>query len=653
MANRPYKIKLSCLIFYLLFMGANNLFAQKTDSLISLLKPGKEDTTQVKLLNDIAWQLWKVGRYDSSMFYAETAKKMAVSIDYKKGIASAYCNIGNNNENKGNYSEALRNFNAALKLAQQINDQKAMASCYNNIGIVYENQSNYPDALKNYITAFNLYEKIGYKKGVAFLHNGIGGIYKLQGNNQEALKRFSAALEMLKLSGDKKGMLSAYSNLGNLYSNLGNKDEALKHISLALTIAKEINSSESISNCYNDIANIYADQGNYPEALKNYFASLKIADETGLKLEMAIACGNIGEVYKDIKNYSEAKKYLNKALEIGLEIGNIETIVGHYSLLAEVDYTLGDYKAAYEHNKLYFKYNDSLYNEENARQINELAAKYESEKKEKEIALLNADLANKQRNVEGKNKTIIATLFSSALLLAVVLLFFSRRQLKQKREINEQQKNIAAAIIQAQEKERNRMAKDLHDGVGTFLSTLKINLQLLENAVVSENTQSYRNVLELTDKTSIELRNITKNISSETLLESGLKEALEELTQGINRLGIIQLEFITHGITTRLEEIIEVTLYRVAQELVANCVKHAKASKATLQLIAHEDSILLMMEDNGKGLSTQASKPEADTGGMGLKNISDRVNFIKGTLKIESNPGRGTTFIIEAPKFLL
>jgi len=654
------KIRSSGFFFCLLFACTNNLFAQKIDSLLHLLKSDKEDTARVIILNDIAWELFKAGSYDSSMQYAETAKKIASSIGYKKGLASAYNKLGNNNQKKGNYPEALKNHFAVLKLVKELNNQKSIASCYNNIGIVYENQGNYPAALKNYLLSLNLYEKSGNQEGVAILHTAIGAIYKLQGNYQEALKSLSISLKMHKLSGNKRDMAFAYGNLGNLYSDLQNKSEALLNYSLALTIAKEINDRESMANCYNDIANIYADQGNYPEALKNYFASLKLANEIGLKPGMASVYGNIGEVYKDLKNYAEAKRYINKALEISTQIATRELIRDHYGLLAAVDSALGNYKTAFEHTKLYYIYNDSIYNENNATQINELAAKYESEKKEKEIALLNANLANKQKDkevlsarVEEKNKIILTTLFGAALLVVAVLLFFSRRQLKQKREINEQQKNITAAIIQAQEKERNRIAKDLHDGVGTFLSTLKINLQLLENAVASEKMPSYRNVMELTDKTSVELRNITKNISSETLLESGLPEALDELVQRVNRLGIVQLEFITHGITKRLEGIIEVTLYRVAQELVANCVKHSKASKATLQLIAHDDNILLMLEDNGKGLSAGSSKPEGDTGGMGLKNVNDRVNFIKGTIKIESNPQRGTTFIIEAPKYLL
>ncbi|HWY38022.1 MAG TPA: tetratricopeptide repeat protein [Bacteroidia bacterium] len=658
--NKP--IKLAYCVFFLLLNAINLAFAQNIDSLLTLLKTGKKDTSQVILLNDIAWQLFKVGSYDTSMIYAENAKKMATSISYKKGMASAYCNIGNDHQKKGNYSEALKNHFAALKLMKETNDQKSIASCYNNVGIVYQNQGNYPEALKNYYTSLKIYEKLGNKKGIAVLYNGIGVIYHLQRNYQEALKSFFSALKEQELLNDKRSIAFAYGNIGNVYSDIKNIHESLINYSRALKIAEEIGDKKSMSDSYNNIANAYADQGNYPEALKNYFASLKLANEIDDTRGVAIAYGNIGEVYKDLKNYAEGKNYMNKALVLSIQTGSKDVIKDQYKCLAIIDSALGNYKAAFEHLKVYSIYKDSVYNEENAQQINELSAKYETEKKEKEIALLNADILARQKDkevlntqVEEKNGIILTTTAGTLLLTISGILFFSRRQLKQKNrhqaEISKQQENTAIAIIQAQENERNRIAQDLHDGMGTFLSTLKINLQSFEDAIPFEKMTHYKNISTLVDKTSSELRNIMKDISSETLQENGLEGALRELAENVNHSGAIRMNFLSHGLTKRLDNIIEINLYRVAQELVNNCIKHAGATQATLQLIDHENTVLLMLEDNGKGFDAQNLKRGKDTG-MGLKNIHNRVNFIKGTLKSESIIDKGSTFVIETPKSL-
>lgn len=171
----------------------------------------------------------------------------------------------------------------------------------------------------------------------------------------------------------------------------------------------------------------------------------------------------------------------------------------------------------------------------------------------------------------------------------------------------------------------------------------------MEDAVSVEKAQQYRNTSLLVDKTSAELRNILKNLSSETLQENGLAGALQELTENVNRLGPTHFNFVSHGIAGRLDGIVEINLYRVAQELINNCIRHSEAAQATLQLIDHGHSILFMMEDNGKGFDPQLKKNDGHYG-MGLKNILSRVTFIKGTLKTESVPGKGSTFIIEIPK---
>lgn len=659
--------KLTYLIIYLFFAGVNTLSAQDknidVDSLLNLLKTAKKDTNQVNVLNDIAWGFFKVGNYDSSIIYAEIAKKLATSIQFKKGLGSAYCNIGNDYQKKGNYSEALKNIFTALKLMKEINDRKSIASCYNNLGIIYQNEGNYPEASKNFYTSLKIYEELGNKQGMANLYNGIGIIYHLQGNDQEALKNYNAALNMQKLLGNKRRMAIAYGNIGNVYSDLKNRHESILNYSLALKLGEEIGDKKIISNSYNNLANEYADLGNYQEALKNYFASLKISNEIDDQPGVAIAYGNIGEVYQDLKNYTEAKNYINKALVISIQTDSKDIIDDQYRRLAIIDSALGNYKDAYEHHKMYSLYNDSIYNEQNAQQINELSAKYESEKKEKEITQLNLEVLTKQKDqeilnakIDEKNSIIIAIVIGGLLLTISILLFYSRQRLIQKNiyqaALSKQQEHIAIAVMEAQENERNRIAQDLHDGIGTFLSAIKINLQNFEDSIPKEKTEHYKKTSLLVDKTSVELRNIMKNLSSETLQENGLEGALYELIENVNRLGITKINFLSHGLTTRLDAIIEINLYRVAQELINNTIKHAKATQATLQLIDHESTVLLMIEDNGSGFDANAPK-QNKLGGMGLKNIRNRVNFIKGTLKTESVLEKGSTFIIETPKLLV
>ena len=244
-------------------------------------------------------------------------------------------------------------------------------------------------------------------------------------------------------------------------------------------------------------------------------------------------------------------------------------------------------------------------------------------------------------------------LFFLYLIILAVIIYYTRKIVQKnhhQKEINLQRENNTKAIIQAQEKEQTRIAKELHDSVGTYLYTLKINLQIYESILPSNKHQEYLNTLKIIDKISNELRNIMRNLSNETLHELGLDVALKDIVQVINELGITHVDYHNIGLSKRLDENIEHNLFRISQELATNCIKHAKATTATLQLIENENDITLIFEDDGVGFNENKSKDSHVYSGMGLKNIRNRVQFLNGKIHIDSSPNNGSTFIIEVPK---
>ena len=619
MSTFAKKLKQTFFIFCLLFASTHSLFAQKADSILNLLKDDKEDTTKAMHLANICKEYIGSNEFDKGLVYANQALSLSQKLAFKKGIAQAHYSMGRIYMRQNSYPEALKNTLASLKLREELNDKQGTADAYNNLGTIYNLQGNGSEGLKNFTIALKLFKEVKNKKCEAMAYNNLGIYYAEHSDFTESFKNFNAALKIYEERKDMLGAAQEFSNMGGIYEMLGN----------------------------------------YPKAIENQTAALKMAQKIGDINDFAGPLIQLGSLYTELHKTKEAHYYLDSALRIGLRLNSKGDIGLYYGKLTLLDSVEGNYKAAFQHYRLFIVYRDSIDNEETKTESLKIQMQYESEKKEKEIALLNLDLLTKQKDkellsaqVHQKNNIIIATVASAILLIISVFLFYSRQQLKQKNqyqiEISKQQENTATAIIQTQENERNRIAKDLHDSVGTFLSTLKINLQLLENSIPADKKTTYQNVIELADKTAAELRNITKNISNETLVESGLTDALQELVERVNRLGSVQIDFKTYGISARLKEITEINLYRVAQELITNCVKHAKASKATLQLIAHESNLMLMLEDNGQGIATTSTQKNTD-GGMGLKNIRDRINFIKGTLKMESNIGTGTTFIIETP----
>ncbi|NQX98436.1 MAG: sensor histidine kinase [Flavobacteriales bacterium] len=229
-------------------------------------------------------------------------------------------------------------------------------------------------------------------------------------------------------------------------------------------------------------------------------------------------------------------------------------------------------------------------------------------------------------------------------MLAGGFLFYRAKQKQQsnlaKIRIEEQQKGLAA-VIQIQEEERKRIAKDLHDGIIQQLSGLKLGLQKI---FTNKETKKTNKVIKILDDSAQELRELSQKMMPRSLSELGLIPALEDMLD--NSLGntSINFQFEHFGITERFKENVEIAIYRVAQELINNVIKHSKANKVNVQLFKTNNNIILMVEDNGTGLNTSAQKK-----GIGLMNIASRLDTINGNLNFEPSPKSGTLATVKIP----
>ena len=206
------------------------------------------------------------------------------------------------------------------------------------------------------------------------------------------------------------------------------------------------------------------------------------------------------------------------------------------------------------------------------------------------------------------------------------------------------------AMMKGQEEERKRVAKELHDGLGQSLSAMNMHLGVLDKdkAKFSDKSlKSIKNLKELLENTIIEVKSISYDLMPKILESYGLVKALNYLCEVMDDSGKINLKMQTFGIKERMDPEVEVTLYRITQELINNVIKHAAARNISIQLIKHDQSLVLMVEDDGIGFETMRSK--SDVKGLGLKNISTRVNSLNGSFYIDSLQGKGTTITIELP----
>ncbi len=403
----------------------------KIDSLLQLVnitkeacpKPCKKDSIKVITLIRLCNEYRKIGDYGNGLNYGIEALNLANSIPNEEGrggASSAYNNIGNVYYNLGNYPAALNNYLASLQINKELLEQakrngnqdvtmnkKDLAGSFFNIGIIYYYQKNYPEALKNYFAALNISEEIGDKKGMAISYGNIGLVYDKPGNYDEAVKNFFASLKLFEEIADKKNMVATYNNIGRSYNDLGNYAEALKMYSASLRINEDSGDKVGMALSFTNIGNIYWNEVHYPETLQNeepskmrtpvkskkllknafenYLAALKVRREIGDKQNLAESFFNLGNVQFDLNNYKEAQNWLNKALKSSIETGSKEWIKESYNLQVDLDSALGNWKAAYQHRKLFILYRDSISDEEAKNISLQSAMNIDFEKKEAEF----------------------------------------------------------------------------------------------------------------------------------------------------------------------------------------------------------------------------------------------------------------------------
>jgi signal transduction histidine kinase len=357
-----------------------------------------------------------------------------------------------------------------------------------------------------------------------------------------------------------------------------------------------------------------------------------------------------------LKNYAIGREFYNKAWELYKQLHMVEGEMYAMNCLSWNLSESGKLKEAYDMMKKLSYIKDSVFREETANKTALFRTLYETEKKEKENVALSKDVSLKKLQIanEKRSKRQLAIIFGISVLgiIAVFAVAYSRYKLKKKAELDLQ---IAAqeqlrfkAVIEAEENERERIAADLHDGVGQMMSAAKINLSTIESEIpfaTEEQRSVYHKVLALVDESCREVRIVSHSMMPNALLKSGLVNAIRSFINQIDSR-IIQINLYTEGLNERLPSEVENVLYRVVQECVNNVIKHSKASQLDISIIKDEDGISATIEDNGVGFNiNDRSKFE----GIGIKNIISRISYLKGTVEWDSAPGKGTVVAIHLP----
>ena len=653
------------ILILIVILRSFTLFSQNslTDSLIKETnKSTIHDSVKIKLYGDIAWE-YMGSDMNKSLEFANKELSLATKTKREADIAQAESDIGSIYNRKSSFDTALIHYNKALVIRQKLKQDIKVAGIYTNIATVLMRQSKFEEALAINFKSLKLFEKVGDEIKQAITIGNIGNLYYELEQNKPAEQFYRKSLSLARKTRHLMTEGNDLVNIGGIkfevavqndsLVNRSELDSALFYFLEAETILVQLNATYNLSAVYNNIGRIYSIKKDYQKALsffeKGLQARIVLEDKFGIGLSYI----NLAETERILGNNAKNIEYLNKAAELFLNLKNYLNLKQAYGKLAEAYELKKDYLTSLKFQQLYSSYKDSIYNEDNAKQLAEMQTKYNVEKKDLELAKNKAEIETKEKQAYIKNIIIIAIIILSILIVITGVLFYRKKQIEQQAKLDAEiasQKEIRTkAILDAEEKERRRIAQDLHDGVGQMLSAAKLNLSNLDSKITSQTEEqklAMQNALSLVDDSVKEVRAVSHNMMPNTLIKLGLASAVREFITKLGNAPTLKVDLEIVGLDNRLDNQIETVLYRVIQEIVNNIIKHAKASQISMQLIRHETELNIMIEDNGVGFDTN----ELDSfEGIGLKGIQTRIEFLNGTVHFDSSVGRGTTVIIDVP----
>lgn len=517
-----------------------------------------------------------------------------------------------------NDSLSFKYHNNALSIGKKLNDTLTILAALSGLSQSYNYEDDAPyrkDYLSELADEAEKFNNTKYKIVSELLQ---GNYYSFRNKNRRALANYNKILSFRFTKRDSSILLKALSNIGAIYNeDLRLYDSALYFYKKRLKIIdnnKAFQSSYNYFNSYLNLGSLFLNEGNLDKALQY---TLK-ADSVPI-----------------VENELNRKSIIRQNLAI---------------IYAEKE----DYKSAYENFKGYFELTDSI----KRRDLAEGIAKYENQ----ELRIQNLESETKQLASEKRAEQNRNLLFGSLglLLFGSITFILIQKNTKRKQKLAEQQKALESqklatvlkeqeltsidAMIEGQEKERQRIANDLHDDLGGLMATVKLNFNALKDR---GSPELYNKTNTLIEEAYQKVRTVAHAKNSGVIAKQGLLKAVKNMADKITVSNKIQIEVLDHGLDQRLENSLELTLFRVIQELITNVIKHAEATEVTIHLTNHEDSINIMVEDNGKGFDPH--QITITNAGMGISSIDKRVEHLDGKLTIESEINKGTTVIIDIP----
>lgn len=537
------------------------------------------------------------GQDDSIIHYSRMAIEKAADEYYN--LAAIYNLVGAAYINGAATDSALVNFQKARDYILKINDSLLLAENYSNIGGVYVDIKDDKRALENYMQAYEIAMKINSGKMVGIVSANIGEVYMRKHDFIVAKEWGLRSRKNALINEDPYSISMSNSLLTDAYLNLDRFDSAAYFATQAIDVGNKIADNEYLATAYESYAKVLLKQ----------------------------------------KKYTSALNAANESIRLNKSVNNYKSLSRIYKVAADASYEIKDYKNSAEQYRNMLDLVDTLLSDQNLLAVQEVREKYESEKKERLIA-------EKELLIEKKNAQMRLWLVGGSLLLISSGLFMMQYRKAQKAKFAQAEQAKENAVLKAwmngEERERNRISQELHDGVAAMIGAARMHLQALPHLSQEKQDVQLQKVSGILENTHVDVRRIAHNLLPVTLQKEGLVKAVQQFAADINDTGIIQIKVENQFSYIHIvNQQTQLMLFRIVQELINNTVKHSSATMATIRFAGTEQEMQIEVTDNGKGFSSDTDKEN-----QGLFSIRQRLQALGGAFNINSKEGEGTVALL-------
>lgn len=546
-----------------------------------------------------------VQNYDDGIAWGKQTLNYAQQSGNQQLIGRSYLIIGMSSYMRGDYPNCLINYQKALEIFEKTNDLNYIGRTNNEFSVYWRKQKQFDKGLACLDISFKVCSECKDSGCVETSLNNRAVIYEMMGRYEDAIFYYSKAEEIAMKNNNLIGLAYIYADGAECYRLKGQPDSSMIQINKSIEIMEKLDNQQGVAMNLINKAALFAQTGKYELAINTYLQCIDLANKLKYTDLLKNAHYQLGQTYADA----------------------------------------GEFEKSFFHIERSHFLQDSLLNEEKLKALSEMEVKYETEKIENDLLIEKQTGVETELKLANRNKWLIT---SAGLLIAFLFfgLFLYQRKSrlaqaeKDKAIIEEREKGIQA-VFDATEEERKRLSRELHDGIGQQMSGLKLawqNLTISSKTLSEDERNKLQQLSKILDDTSAELREISHRMMPKVLESFGLVPAIEQMLEQSLKFSAINYSFEHYNFEGRINAKTELALFRIAQELINNVIKHAKASFISVQLFKNQNYLILIIEDNGQGISENKSSD-----GHGLMNIKSRLNTIHGQVNFESSAGAGTT----------